>query len=104
MHSHTPNTYIDTDNIFSDYDSSQTTKPIAAYFMLTGHPYNKREGEQQSLGIGLHTMQYRHTFPEDRYLKYSPQLSMYKHLYNLYTVTPKFTHNMQYHNSGTLNA
>lgn len=69
MNSHTSNTYIDTDNIFSDYDSSQTTKPITAYSMFTVRPYKNK---QQSLRISLPTRQDRHTFTEDRHLKYSP--------------------------------
>ena len=69
MNSHTPKTYIDTEKILSDYDSSQTTKPTTAYSMLTGRPYKNK---LQSLRVGLRTRQDRHTFTEDRHLKYSP--------------------------------
>ena len=83
VNSHTSNTYINTDNIVSDYDSSQTTKPITAYSMLTGRPYKNK---QQSLGVGLRTMQDRHTFSEDSHLKYSPPtLLVQPFLQSIYT-------------------
>ena len=82
VNSHTPNINMDTDNIFSDYDNSQTTKPIAAYFILTSRTYN--DG-QQSLEVGLSTIQYHHTFTEDRLLKHSqPTLFVKASLQSIY--------------------
>ena len=83
VNSHTSNTYINTDNIVSDYDSSQTTKPIAAYSMLTGRPYKNK---QQSLRVGLRTRQDRHTCTEDKHLERSlPALLAQPLLQSVYT-------------------
>ena len=69
--------------------------------MLTGRPYKNK---QQSPGVGLRTVQYRHTFTEEDISNAPHLLSLSNHFYNLYTVIPKFTHNMKYHNGGILNA
>ena len=51
--------------------------------MLTGRPYKNK---LQSLGVGLRTMQYRHTFSEDSHLKYSPPaLLVQPFLQSIYT-------------------
>ena len=58
----------------------------------------------QSLGVGLRTMQYRHTFTEDKHLERSlPALLAQPFLQSIYTHAQVYSQH-EYHNCGTLNA
>ena len=68
--------------------------------MLTGRPYKNK---LQSFGVGLRTMQYRHTFSDDRHLKYSPPtLLVQPFLQSIYTHAQIYSQH-EYHNCGILN-
>ena len=68
--------------------------------MLTGRPYKNK---LQSLRVGLRTRQDRHTFTEDRHLKYSPPtLLVQPFLQSIYTHAQIYSQH-EYHNCGILN-
>ena len=83
MNSHTSNTYIDTDNLLQITTAHKPQNPLPHIPCLqAAHTMNKL----QSLGVGLRTMQYRHTFSEDSHLKYSPPaLLVQPFLQSIYT-------------------
>ena len=101
MNSHTSNTYIETDNLLQIATAHKPQNPLPHIPCLqAAHTrINCNRSESVYAQGKIVTL-----VPKTNISNAPYQLSLPNHFYNLYTLMPKFTHNMKYHNGGILNA
>ena len=99
MNSHTSNTYIDNLLQITTAHKPQNPLPHIPCLQAAHTRINYNHSESVYAQGKIVTLSLKTVISNTLH-----QLSLSKHFYNRYTLMPKFTHNMKYHNGGILNA
>ena len=98
MNSHTSNTYIDNLLQITTAHKPQNPLPHIPCLQAAHTRINCNRLESVYAQCNIVTLSLMTDISNTLH-----QLFLSNHFYNLYTVMPKFTHNMKYHNCGILN-